>query len=51
MKIVITRRSDDYHACLVGRPEIWGCGKTSDEAIGKLISAHAGTFNIEVESK
>ena len=51
MKIVVTKRNDDYHACLDGHPEIWGCGKTADEAIGKLITAHEEEFNIKVECK
>jgi predicted RNase H-like HicB family nuclease len=51
MKIVVTKRSEDYHACLDGHPEIWGCGKTPNEAIGNLISAHTDTFKIEVEHK
>lgn len=51
MKIVVTKRSDDYHACLDGHPEIWGCGKTQYEAIGNLVSAHGDTFKIEVECK
>jgi hypothetical protein len=49
MKIVITRRTDDIHACLEGCPAIWGCGKTSDEAIGNLISTHPETFGIEIK--
>jgi hypothetical protein len=53
MKIVVTERKDanDYHACLNGRPEIWCCGKTQDEAIGSLIRTHAEIFKIEVEQK
>lgn len=51
MKIVVRKRGDDYHAWLDGHPEIWGCGKTPDEAIGKLITAHTDTFNIEIEFK
>ncbi len=51
MKIVVTKRSDDYHACLDGHSEIWGCGKTFNEAISDLITAHTDTFKIEVEHK
>lgn len=51
MKIVVTKRSDDYHACLEINSRIWGCGKTPDEAIGKLITTHADMFNIEIEVK
>ena len=49
MKIIVTRRNDDYHACLEGHPEIWGCGKTIDGAIGDLIRSHQDTFGIAVE--
>lgn len=51
MKIIITKRSDDLHACLDGHPEIWGCGKTSAQALGDMINAHQKTFNIEIEYK
>lgn len=51
MKIIVTKRSDDYHACLEGYPGIWGCGRTPNEAIGSLITAHADMFKIKVEYK
>lgn len=47
-KIIITKRTHDYHAHLEGYPGIWDCGKTSNEAIGNLIRTHASAFNIEV---
>ena len=47
--IVVTKRSDDLHACMAGRPEIWGCGKTLYEAVGSLIAAHPERFNIEIK--
>lgn len=47
--IVIKKRSDDFHASLVGHPEIWGHGKTSDDAIGDLIRSHSETFNIFIK--
>jgi predicted RNase H-like HicB family nuclease len=37
VKIVIKRRRDDYHACIEGHPEIWGCGSTYNEAVGNLV--------------
>lgn len=52
MKIVITKRSDDYHACIEGRPEIWGCGPGESTAIGDLIRSHKDVFKkigLEVE--
>lgn len=56
MKIVITKRASDYHACLGGDPEIWGCGKTPNEAIGDMFMSHTDldvtkTFKIELEYK
>ena len=48
-KIVITKRSDDYHACLKGKPCIWGCGKTVVEAIGQLMLAHPEIFGLEIK--
>jgi len=48
MKIVITERTDDIHACIEGRPEHWDCGKTVSDAIGKLIMNHHDHFSIEI---
>ncbi len=48
MEIVVSKRSHDWHACLKDRPEIWGCGKSIDEAIGSLIRAHAERFGISL---
>lgn len=45
MKIVITKRCDDYHACVEGKPEIWGCGKDTNAAIGDLIRSHKEIFD------
>jgi predicted RNase H-like HicB family nuclease len=49
MKIIITKRGTGYHAEVEGRTEIFGNGKTSDEALGELIHASAGLFNIQLE--
>ncbi len=46
-KIIMTCRSDDYHACIEGT-EFWGCGKTISEAIGDLIRSHREVFGIEI---
>ena len=51
MKIIVTRRTDDYHACLEGHPEIWGCGKTPRAAVGDLIWSHPDIFGVKVELK
>lgn len=47
--IVVTKRSDDYHACIKGHPEIWGCGEDIDDAIGDLVRSHKSEFNIEIQ--
>lgn len=46
MKIIITKRQDDYHACIDGHPELWGCGRDQDAAVGDLIRAHQEFFNV-----
>lgn len=48
MKIIIINRKDDYHASLEGHPEIWGCGKCPDEAIGNLIRSHQEIFQVGI---
>ena len=48
-KIVITKRTDDYHACIAGHPEIWGCGENYSQAIGDLIRSHREEFNVDIE--
>jgi len=49
LEIVVTKRTDDYHACIRDHPEIWGCGKDYNEAIGDLIRSHKGEFGIQIE--
>jgi hypothetical protein len=47
-QIIITKRSNDYHAAIDGFPQYWGCGETIDEAIGSLIRAHQEKFKINI---
>ena len=47
-KVVVTRRSNDFHACPEGQPEIWESGQTALEAVGKLVAHNELFFNIEV---
>lgn len=44
MSVIVTPRSHDYHACLVGHTEIWGCGKTPNEAVSDLVCSHKKIF-------
>ena len=49
IEIVVTTRTDDYHACIKGNPEIWGCGEDYDKAIGDLVRSHKSEFGINIE--
>lgn len=46
-EIVVTKRTEDYHACLKGDEGIWGCGKSIPEAIGDCVQAHPERFNLK----
>ena len=48
MKVVITPRERDYHACIEDRPEIWRCGRTPDAALGNLATNHQERFNLTI---
>lgn len=47
--LIVTKRTDDYHATLASNPAIWGCGRTPIEAIGDLLLAHQYVFNVTVD--
>ena len=49
MKIIVTKRHSDIHVCPEGRPDIWACGKTLDEALGNLVRSHSEHFDLEIE--
>lgn len=51
MNIVVTKRSDDFHAALKDNPAVWGCGKTIDAAIGDLIRSHQHRLGITILHK
>ncbi|HEY4518316.1 MAG TPA: hypothetical protein VJG48_01690 [Candidatus Paceibacterota bacterium] len=46
-KNLVTRRSDDYHACIEDDKGKWGCGRTPDEAVGNLVRVWPREFDIE----
>ena len=48
MGIKVTKRTDDWHACLTGDNAIWGCGKSVATAIGALILAHEKSFDLTI---
>ena len=37
MKIIVTKRSNDYHACLEFNIGIWGCGRNPIEAVSSFM--------------
>lgn len=46
--ITLTPRWDDIHAHANGNLGIWGCGKSVNEAVRDLVSAHQKYFSIEL---
>ncbi len=50
-KIIVTQTTDGYRAHVENRPEIWECGQTENEAIGKLVGDHSDIFGIQVVSE
>jgi hypothetical protein len=44
-----TTLATDYHACIEGSPQCWGCGKTANEAVGDLVRTHGDKFNLEIK--
>jgi hypothetical protein len=49
IEIEVSKRTEDYHACITDDPAYWGCGQTINEAIGDLVNAHADYFGINIE--
>lgn len=47
--LVISKRSHDTHICFKGKPGMWGCGKSTYEAIGDLVSHHQKELGIKLE--
>lgn len=40
LRLVVTHRGNDIHVCQEGKPEVWDCGKTQFEAVGRWFNAH-----------
>lgn len=49
--IIVTRQGDGYRASVEGQEGVWGPGKTVDEAIGNLVSAHPEVFRVILKIK
>jgi hypothetical protein len=47
-KLEIRQRSNDWHVQLEGHPEIWDCGNTLDEALGKWLRTRKGYARVEI---
>lgn len=37
-----------FHAQVKGRPDLWACGKTKDDAVLNLIRKHFEVFGLEI---
>ncbi len=48
VKIVVTKRPDDFHACIEGKSGAWGSGQSCDAAVGNLVSAFASEFGVKI---
>lgn len=47
--IVITKRTDDFHAAVEGNPGMWGASRVSSEhAIANLVLAWPEVFGIHI---
>ena len=46
--IIVKKRDADWMAYRENDSEIWGCGKTQNDAVGDLVASHPETFDIEV---
>lgn len=46
--IVVTKRIHDYHACIKGHPQIWGCGRNESEAIWDLVRSYESEFGVKI---
>ena len=51
LKIILTRRQNDYHACVEGRPKVWESGRSASEAVGNLIFTLREELGIEIRFK
>lgn len=47
VKIKITERESDHHACINNLQGVWGCGENKFEAIGQMIFFHPEKFGVE----
>jgi hypothetical protein len=48
IEIEIRARSSDYHAQIKGHPELWGCGKNPDEAVGSMVRNHSERLGLDI---
>lgn len=48
IEVTITRRHDDFHACITGNSAVWDCGRTPAEAVGNLIITHAKDLKVDL---
>jgi len=44
------KKAPKYHAQIKGKPGLWACGKSADEAVGNLIATHSEKFGIRIQT-
>ena len=44
LDVTVLKRADDYKVSVLGYPAVWECGKTVNEALGKLVQSHPDLF-------
>jgi len=47
--IILEKRATDTMAYIEGKRVMWDCGKTSDEAIGRLVRTHGPRLGIRIQ--
>ena len=51
MKLLITKRSSDYHVCIDGHPEWYGSGTNVAQAVGNCVMDHSDKLQIKLIQK
>ena len=48
IKLIVTKRANDIHVAPEGQSDVWECGKTVAEAIGKWVITHGHIYGPEI---
>jgi hypothetical protein len=47
-KLLVMRYSEGFFVQLDGRPDVYGYGRSADEALGAWLLAHGGRLGVEI---